>query len=187
MTKDRMRLHSKAPVYSLFPAVMASFIASASAADSILCEEKPALETLEGSFVLTTGPSTLFGGGKAVPLANTSSTPVTLIRRGDGLGMTGEGVEVALTWVEPDEPNWAFGASNQDPGITSDDLELLIGCDISSLPRLFGQGESVSQEGKPISFSYRLIVTDVGAATTLFGGLEWTDGEIRLLSRAMVK
>lgn len=121
----------------------------------------------------------MFGGGKFVPLEVQSTIPVSIYAVGDTLVMGDPPYTVLLSLVDDSEPHWRWGDNASLSTISSEDLALLIDCDIAVLPRIVGHGTSRSQEGTGIAYTYRLItwsLSDDGAR--LFGALDWSGGGI---------
>lgn len=75
-------------------------------------------------------------------------------------------LDVTLRFVDDDEPDWRWKST---PGIISSrDLTAQAGCDLKRLPRLVGTGSARTEDGRPVTVTYRLVVWEDGHLAGFF-------------------
>lgn len=86
---------------------------------------------------------------------------VNFERVGNTLVMTHVDMQSPMVFKWPNEGDWAWGedlsGGKPAPGISSDDLELVMGCSLSDMPRLIGHS-TISMDGAIMNFTYRIVV-----------------------------
>lgn len=137
------------------------------------CAYQPVLDDLIGVYTVTAGPSRLSAGGITIPLPDMQTYQSTLALIDGVLVMFTDGApSIDLHPVGSEEQDW-FGPDNVAgvPVLGTDDMEILMDCDVNSLVRLMGTGIGTSQEGRQFEFTIRLFAVLDGS---LVGGNSWT-------------
>jgi len=167
------------PIYGLAAAIVATccFVAAPAATQDpepmVFCAYQPGLDGLVGVYTITAGPSALTSGGMTIPNPNieTYQSRFALI---DGvLVMLTDGApSVDFHLIGSDEPDW-IGADNVGgiPVTSTEDISILLDCDINSLVRIIGTGIGTAQDGRQFEFTIRLFASLDGL---LVGGNLWT-------------
>lgn len=139
----------------------------------VFCEYQPALDELVGVYQVQAGPSLLSANGQSVPLPSIQTFQVTLAMIDGVLVQYADGIPaIDLLPAGGDEPDWhAAGDIGGTPVVGTEDMEILLGCDVNSLVRLVGTGIGTSQEGRQFEFTIRLFAVLDGQ---LVGDNSWT-------------
>jgi|TARA_A100001391_G_scaffold63912_1_gene39833 hypothetical protein len=135
----------------------------------VFCEYQPSPEDLVGVYTVTTGPSVLRSGGRSLPLPNIQTHQSTLAMIDGTLVLYADDTQaIELHPVADDEPDWSGPDTiGGTPVVSTDDIGLMLGCDVNTLVRLMGTGTATSQEGRQFEFTIRLFAASNG---TLVGG-----------------
>ena len=163
-----MRVFPAFAAFSLSLILVSSAAAAQDQAEN--CDRVLAYEDLVGSYTITLGNSILRGQGRTILMKTHDVVQGGLAAIGDSLVLTAPNSDVTFQFAGADEPDWAWDTDNDMAGLSSDDLGLTLGCDVSTLPRLNGTGTGRSAEGAPLDLTYRLVVPVEG---TMFGQFQW--------------
>lgn len=139
----------------------------------VFCEYQPVLDELIGIYTVQAGPSVLSSGGVAIPNPAVETFQTTLALIDGVLVMHTDGApSIDLHPIGSDEPDWV-GPDNVGgiPVLGTEDMEIVLDCDVNSLVRLVGTGIGTSQEGRQFEFTIRLFAVVDGS---LVGGNSWT-------------
>lgn len=135
------------------------------------CDRVLAYEDLVGNYTITLGNSILKGpGAPAIPMQTKDVLQGALVQIGEALVLDAPGSDVTFQFAGAAEPDWRWDADGGMAHLSSDDLGLTLGCEVSRLPRLVGSGEGRSAEGQPLRLTYRLMVPFDGF---LYGQFQW--------------
>ncbi len=135
------------------------------------CDRVLAYEDLAGSYTITLGSSLLTApGAPAIPMPTKDVLQGTMIAIGEALALDAPNTDVTLRFAGAAEPDWRWSTEKGMAHVSSDDLGLALGCDVSDLPRLVGEGTGRSAEGHPLALTYRLVAVHDGY---LYGQFQW--------------
>ena len=135
------------------------------------CDRVLAYEDLAGSYTITLGPSLLTApGAPSIPMPTEDVLQGTMAAIGESLALDAPNTDVTLRFAGSAEPDWRWGTDEGMAHISSGDLGLALGCEVSDLPRLVGEGTGRSAEGHPLALTYRLVVVEDGY---LYGQFRW--------------
>lgn len=135
------------------------------------CDRALAYEDLAGSYTITLGNSILSAPGRPPMTMPTQDVlQGVMFAMGESLVLEAPNNDVTFRFAGTDEPDWRWSTKGALSGATSDDLGVMLGCDINRLPRLVGEGSGRSAEGAPLRLTYRLTVPGEGY---LFGQFQW--------------
>lgn len=166
-------------IYGLAAAMVATccFVATPVAAQDpepmVFCAYQPTLDDLVGVYTVTAGPSALSSGGLTIPNPNIETYQSTFALLDGVLVMFTDGApSVDFHIVGSEERDWV-GPDNVGgiPVTSTEDIGIVLDCDMNSLVRLIGTGIGTSQEGRQFEFTIRLFATLDGL---LVGGNMWT-------------
>ena len=167
------------PIYGLAAAIVATccFVAAPAATQDpepmVFCAYQPTLDDLVGVYTVTAGPSALSSGGLTIPNANIETYQSTFALIDDVLVMFTDGAPSAdFDIVGSEEQDWV-GPDNVGgiPVTSTEDIGIVLDCDMNSLVRIIGTGIGTSQEGRQFEFTIRLFAALDGL---LVGGNIWT-------------
>jgi len=146
------------------------------------CAYQPALDDLVGVYSVKSGPSVLSSGGVTIPNAQIETFEAVFAMVGGTLVMYADSRPTAdFRTVGSEERDWV-GADNVGgiPVMSTDDIGVVLGCDMNSLVRLVGTGVATTQEGEPFDFTIRLFATN---DDLLVGANSWTHNGVSMTHR----
>jgi len=151
--------------------------------EMVFCAYQPSLEDLVGEYTVTTGPGVLSSGGINIPMPQVQTHQSTLALIDGALVLYADGAQpIDLAPVSDDEPDWngpnTIGGTSV---VSTDDMALMLGCDVNTLVRLIGTGIATSQEGRQFDYTIRLFAASDG---TLVGGQSsWSVDDMTMTQR----
>lgn len=151
------------------------FAVQAQSNDADTCGLAKHPELLRDTMMMMLGPwqvnhqsGYVIAGGMTIPFPSSGDTDiVTLERAGNDLIATHPEMQQPMVFTLTEEPAWAFLAPDvarglPAPTLTSDDLELLTGCNMSDMPRLIGK-TTATLDGVTMDFTWRLVILDTNS------------------------
>jgi len=168
--------------FFLFALFGLASIEPAHAQSDQLCGQEWNVDDFVGAYTVDIGGALLTADGKTITLKATNSFQAIMSAIDGQLDLDADGFTVSFRIAGENEPNWKFDPV-ADLALDSAKFEILVGCPISDLPRLIGEGVSKSAEGTPINFTYRLIgyTVDKGEGiSSLVGSLKWSGGGVAM-------
>ena len=154
----------------------------AKAQNTNLCGSTPDVDDFVGTFSFDIGSAILTDGSTIVPLDANNTFSATFFALDGELVLSADPTEIPFVIAGDDEPDWVFDPQ-ADLNISSSDLELVVGCEISDLPRLVGTSTTASAEGTEIVYTYRLIAWGMSpdeGVTNMLGSLKWSGGGVEM-------
>jgi len=110
-------------------------------------------------------------GGMTMPYQGSPKTDIINFERvNNNLILTHPEIATPLVFKWPNEDTWAWDddalfADNPAPGISPEELEMVLDCSLDDMLRLIGRGTAVV-DGIAMHFTYRIVATN---ATTITG------------------
>jgi hypothetical protein len=147
-----------------------------------LCGRERNVDDFVGAYTVEIGSALLTGDGKTITLKAAHTFQAIMSAIDGQLALDADTYTVPFRIAGENEPDWYFDLV-ADLSMDSADFEILVGCPISDLPRLIGQGVSKSAEGTPIEFTYRLIGYTVDRSegiSSMVGSLKWSGGGVAM-------
>ena len=131
---------------------------------SIMCDRVLAAEDLAGTYQLEFSDTEIHLGAYVHHEANAGTVPVKIWSMGRDVVLSGvpHHENITLNFTGMDEPDWRWSDDTSFATITSEELELVLDCDIADLPRLSGTWKGRSADGYPMDFTVRLVVYQEG-------------------------
>lgn len=150
----------------------------------VFCAYQPELDDLVGVYTVTAGPSALTSDGMTIPNPNIETYRSTFALIDGVLVMFTDGApSVDFHHIGSDEPDWV-GHDNVGgiPVTSTEDMGIVLDCDMNSLVRLIGTGIGTAQDGRQFEFTIRLFAVLDGL---LVGGNLWTIDGMTMRQRLM--
>jgi hypothetical protein len=141
-------------------------------ADSEFCGETVGLERLSGVYEVQSIATVVSLNGVPMMERPSETHEAHLLPIDEEMHLLDLGEpfsSMRLSLAGPDEPDWRWSDETPLSGVDSEDMELVVGCEIAELPRLVGTYENRSEDGYPLFHTIRLVALDDG---WLFGQYE---------------
>ena len=135
-------------------------------AEDNTCDAMVIPDMLHGEYMITAGPLQMKLGGAVLYPEGKVSDPGSIYPgplRNYMVKMAPPIPDFRLVEADALEPDWRWDAAPADSSgpafyMSSADLEVLVGCEISDMPRFEGSFQTTSQQGDPLDHTIRLVM-----------------------------
>ena len=141
---------------------------------------------LEGTYEVVIGAGLMEGDGKVLMTKSLNTFEATFRAQDDLLMLEADQTVVVFEWAHSAAGALNFKEVATVMNMPLDDLAILSGCSVDTLPVLHGGGRTQSTDGFDLEFEYDLAHTGRGIGNQFFGAVYWLSGGIQTVRAVSV-
>ena len=144
------------------------------------------MSELEGTYEVVIGTGLMQGDGKVLMTKSLNTFEAIFRAQDDLLMLEADQSVVVFEWADSAAGALNFKEVATVMNMSLEDLAILSGCSIDTLPVLHGGGRTQSTDGFDLEFEYDLAHSGSGVGNKFFGAVYWLSGGIHTVRAVSV-